>query len=133
MFQEAALGRSKAGTGTPFDFTGIWTNELQSSAVITQTNETLSGTYESAVSTGGTKTTGDLVGYVDGDLIAFTVHWRDYQAITSWVGQLVPSQSGSSTDTLKTLWQMVKQVAEGSEWSSVNAGSDTFSRTQSQP
>ncbi len=125
MLQEMALGRAASGTGTPVNFAGTWANELGSEVVFVQANDALSGTYESTVSGGSTKTAGDLVGYVDGDLIAFVVHWHDFQAITSWVGQLVPN---APEDTIKTLWQMVKQVAPGEEWSSINAGSDTFTR-----
>ena len=77
------------------------------------------------VSSSNTKTVGDLLGYVDGDLISFVVHWRDFQAITAWVGQLDPT---AKKQTIKTLWQMTKQVASGEEWASINAGSDTFMR-----
>jgi hypothetical protein len=130
MLQESALRRAIAGSGTYVDFAGRWVNELGSEVVVSQTADHLSGTYESAVSTGGTKTTGDLTGFVDGDLISFTVHWRDYQAITTWVGQLVPS---TPSDTIKTMWQMVKQVDAGEEWSAINAGSDIFIRTPIHP
>lgn len=126
MQQEMALGRALVGTGPSVDFSGTWKNELTSEMVLVQANETLSGTYESAVSSGGGKTVGDLQGYVDGDLISFIVHWRDFQAITSWVGQLEP---GAPQETIKTLWQMTKQVGAGEEWSSINAGSDSFTRT----
>jgi hypothetical protein len=125
MSQEMSLGRALGGTGRPIDFSGTWKNELGSQVVIAQTNGVLSGTYESAVSSGGTKTTGDLQGYVDGDLISFVVHWRDFQAITAWVGQLDPK---ASQETINTLWQMTKQVAQGDEWASINAGADYFTR-----
>lgn len=125
MQQEKSLARALAGTGAPVDFSGTWKNELNSEMTLTQINDVLSGTYESAVSSGGGKTIGDLRGYVDGDLIAFVVHWRDFQAITSWVGQLEP---GVDQESIKTLWQMTKQVASGEEWSSINAGSDSFTR-----
>jgi hypothetical protein len=91
---------------------------------VMQVGDQLKGRYESTVSSGGQKTGGALQGYVDGDLIAFTVHWEDFQAITSWVGQLEP---GGQT-VLKTLWQLVKQTDAGAEWSSINAGSDRFTR-----
>lgn len=125
MIQENALKRAANGTGATIDFSGAWINELGSEVVLIQTNNTLSGTYESAVSSGGAKTAGDLLGYVDGDLIAFVVHWRDFQAITTWVGQLDPN---TQKETIKTLWQMTQQVSPGDEWSSINAGSDTFTR-----
>lgn len=124
MLQEKALGRATAGTGKAIDYSGTWSNELGSEMTIRQAGDKLEGEYQSAVSSSGDKTTGDLRGYVDGDLVAFIVHWRDFQAITSWVGQLEP---GGQTK-LKTLWQLVKQVASGEEWSSINAGSDIFTR-----
>ncbi|KQP34672.1 avidin [Methylobacterium sp. Leaf102] len=119
------MARATARTGTSVDFAGTWVNEGGSEVVLVQTNDALSGTYESAVSSGGIKAAGTLVGYVDGDLIAFTVHWEAFQAITSWVGQLLPN---APRETIKTLWQMTKQVDSGEEWASINAGSDTFTR-----
>ena len=125
MRQEVALARASAGTGTMVDFSGTWENELGSGMVLVQTNDLLSGTYESAVSGGGGSTTGDLQGYVDGDLISVIVHWNSFQAITAWVGQLVPN---ANPDQILTLWQMTKQVSPGNEWQSINAGTDTFTR-----
>ena len=125
MRLEHALGRAKTGTGSSVDFAGTWKNELKSTMTLVQTGDTLSGEYESAVSSGGGTTVGNLQGYVDGDLIAFVVHWRDFEAITAWVGQLVPNKS---PDTINTLWQMTKQVASGEEWSSINSGADEFTR-----
>jgi avidin family protein len=127
LLHEKALARAKPGTGTPFDFSGTWANELKSTMVIKQqSNGSLSGTYVSAVSGGnGGTTTGDLLGYVDGSLISFLVHWQDFQAITAWVGQLVPQ---SAPAEISTLWQMTKAVDSGDEWASTNAGADTFTR-----
>lgn len=121
MSQETSLKRAAAGSGRSVDFTGTWVNELGSRAILKQTHSALGGVYESAVSSDGSSTKGDLTGHVDGDLISFVVHWRDFQAITAWVGQLTPSGS-----ELKTLWQMTKQVDAQEEWSSINAGADVF-------
>ena len=123
MKQESALVRATKGTGKSIDFSGVWVNELNSTMTLKQTSSQLSGEYASAVSSDGTSTKGDLLGFVDGDLLSVTVHWRDFQAITAWVGQLATDQA-----TLHTLWQMTKQVGAGEEWASINAGADTFSR-----
>jgi len=123
MSHAQALGRALPGTGKTIDFSGTWVNELGSEVELVQTGGMLSGTYESAVSSGNTTTTGDLQGYVDGDLISFVVHWRNFQAITAWVGQL--DKNGA---TMNTLWQMTKQVDIGDEWASINAGADYFSK-----
>lgn len=125
MLQEKSLSRAIQGTGQSINFAGTWVNELGSEMVLVQANDEISGQYESAVSSSGTKTRGALQGYVDGDLISFVVHWDEFQAITSWVGQLDP---GAKEETIRTLWQMTKQVAAGEEWSSINSGADTFTR-----
>jgi hypothetical protein len=125
MFHEKALGRTLSGTGNAIDFSGTWENELQSIMTLAQVDSTLSGKYTSTVSGGGTPTVGDLLGYVDGDLISVVVHWRDFQAITAWVGQLNPK---ATTQTIDSLWQMTNQVAAGDEWASINAGADYFIR-----
>ena len=122
---EGALNRAKSGTGSFVDFAGAWQNELGSIMHLEQTNNALEGTYTSTVSSTGGKTSGDLKGFVDGDLVSFVVHWRDFQAITSWVGQCTPD---SSHNSIKALWQMTKQVDTGDEWASINAGSDIFTR-----
>jgi hypothetical protein len=123
MSHAHALGHALPGTGTTIDFSGTWVNELGSEVELVQTNDVLSGTYKSAVSSGHTTTSGDLQGYVDGGLISFVVHWRKFQAITAWVGQL--EKNGA---TMKTLWQMTEQVDAGDEWASINAGADYFSK-----
>ena len=129
MHLEKILPSALAGTGATIDFSGDWVNELKSVMRLKQQSGSLSGTYESAVSGGdgggGGTTVGDLVGYVDGNLISVVVHWRDFQAITAWVGQIDPT-----TQTINTLWQMTKAVDPGSEWASINAGADYFTRKQ---
>lgn len=124
MLQEKSLLRALSGTGAVVDFTGTWINELKSKMMLVQKNNALRGSYESAKSASGHKTTGDLQGYVNGDLIAFVVRWHEFQAITSWVGQLDPT----NPKLLNTLWQMTKQVAAGEEWASINAGADYFTK-----
>ena len=126
MIHEKALARAKPGTGNPFDFSGIWKNELKSTMTITQQSAGIvNGIYVSAVSDTDKTTTGDLTGYTNGTLISFVVHWREFQAITAWVGQIVPH---SSPAEINTLWQMTKAVEKGDEWASINAGADTFIR-----
>ncbi|AME28648.1 avidin/streptavidin family protein [Burkholderia sp. PAMC 26561] len=120
---EQSLKYAKAGTGPSIDFSGSWKNDLGSTMQLTQQGDELTGTYDSNVSSGGVTTKGDLRGYVDGDLISFVVHWRDFQAITSWVGQCEPNTGNTK---INTLWQMTKQVAAGDEWASINAGADEF-------
>jgi hypothetical protein len=119
---------AKCAAFEAYDFSANWQNELKSTMSIVQTGDPLSGTCTSAKSSAGTSTKGKLTGYVDGKLIAFVVHWDDFQAITSWVGQLAPKGQPTDPDVLNTLWQMTKAVAPGDEWASINAGADSFGR-----
>lgn len=125
MSYQHALSTALAGTGAAADFSGDWKNELKSTMNLTQVDDVLTGVYESAVSGGGGTTKGDIQGYVDGTLISFIVHWRDFQAITAWVGRMTGEDDDAS---IETLWQMIKQVPEGEEWESINAGTDRFTR-----
>ena len=125
MQQEKSLERALAGTGAAVDFSGTWLNELGSTVVLTQKSDVLAGTYTSAVSGSGGKTQGNLQGYVDGGLISFVVHWKDFQAITAWVGELDPK---APKQTINTLWHMTKKVPTGDEWAAINAGADYFTR-----
>jgi hypothetical protein len=124
MLHEKVLTRALAGTGQFVDFSGTWINELGSQMTISQANDVVHGTYQSAVSSGGGQTSGSLLGYVDGDLVSFVVHWDQFQAITAWVGQL----EAANPQQLNTLWQMTSQVAPGEEWASINAGADSFEK-----
>ncbi|RZM28780.1 MAG: avidin [Sphingomonas sp.] len=117
------LSAALEGTGQSIDFSGKWVNELSSTMDVIQNGTVLTGTYFSAVSGGSSSTTGALQGSVDGALIAFVVHWNDFQASTAWVGHL-----DSGTGSIATLWQMTSASEPGAEWSSINAGADTFTR-----
>jgi hypothetical protein len=76
--QERSLSHALAGSGLAIDFSGVWRNDLMSEITLVQNGDILTGTYKSAVSGRDTRTTGDVSGYVEGDLIGFVVHWREY-------------------------------------------------------
>ncbi len=129
MQHESALVRTaKIAAVAPVNFSGKWRNELQSVVDFKVKGSSITGTYESAVSGGGTPIKGPLTGYINGDLIAFSVNWST-AAITAWVGQLTTE---NGRETIKTLWQMTKNVEDANEptglWASINAGADEFVR-----
>ncbi|MBY0337401.1 MAG: avidin/streptavidin family protein [Acetobacteraceae bacterium] len=121
------------GTGPGPDFSGRWRNELGSTMELAVQGGSITGTYTSAVSSGGGPVTGALAGHVNGDLIAFTVRWPA-PAITAWVGQLVVA---GGAEAIETLWQMTTNVADAEEptklWQSVLAGADRFVREPPSP
>ncbi len=90
----------------------------------------VSGKYTSAVSGEGGPVCGDIVGYVAGDVISFSVLWPGLvPSITSWVGQLVMK---NGEDTLDTLWHLVVSVPDAEDpnsiWTTIHAGADSFKR-----
>ena len=129
MSQETVLRNvGAASAGASINFDGIWRNQLGSTAEFTVQGGAVSGLYTSAVSTGGGSIQGPISGFINGDLIAWTVNWPK-SAITAWVGQLTIE---GGTETIKTLWQMTTNVPDAEEptglWHSVYAGTDTFTR-----
>jgi hypothetical protein len=129
MMHEAALSHTTDATTEPLpDFSGRWVNQLSSRMQLTVNGAQVSGTYESAVSGGGGPIKGELVGFVNGDLIALVVNWPT-AAITAWVGQHV-IENGS--EAINTLWQMTTNIPDPQEptglWKSVLAGTDRFHR-----
>lgn len=130
MIHESVLRHTEAAPAgaQPVNFAGKWHNELTSTVNFIVQGSSLTGTYESAVSGGPASIKGDLVGFINGDMIAFTVSWPT-AAITAWVGQLTDE---NGVETIKTLWQMTQNVADANEpkglWASINAGADSFIR-----
>jgi hypothetical protein len=122
---DEAIKLAKKSRGKPDDFSGRWRNELGSTMQLKVRRSQVSGWYKTATSSGGGPLPRHpLSGYVDGNLIAFAVNWKEKAAITAWVGQLTDKH------TLFTLWQMTMQVSDPSKevWESILAGSDTFNR-----
>ncbi|MDX0426881.1 hypothetical protein BMJ32_13100 [Sinorhizobium medicae] len=124
---EKALSKTAPSTATA-NFSGRWQNDLGSTMFLAVSGGRLDGTYTSAESAKGGPITGDVIGFVNGDLISFVVNWPT-AAITAWVGQQTEE---SGTTVLKTLWQMTTNIADAEEpeqlWSSIWAGADIFRR-----
>ena len=128
MLHDQALKSAAPVATAPVNFAGDWHNQLSSKAHFIVAGNILTGTYTSAVSSAGTQISGPISGYINGDLIAFSVVWPS-AAITAWVGQLV---TDNAVDTIKTLWQMTTNVPDANEptglWASIYAGADNFIR-----
>lgn len=129
MLTTKMITKAAATAGATIDFSGDWVNELGSTMKLVMAGQTLTGAYESPVSGGGGSVKGDLVGFVDGDLISFVVNWTTPASLTAWTGQLVDV---AGKDVIKTLWLLVQNVDDVSEpnglWKSTLAGDDDFRR-----
>jgi hypothetical protein len=126
----AFAGNAVGGTVPPISVAGKWVNQYGSSAQFVISGTSLSGKYISKVSSSNTTVEGPIIGYIAGDVVAFSVLWpAKLGSITSWVGQIVDVDG---TETLKTLWQLVMNVPEVEEpeklWTSIFAGADEFTR-----
>ena len=125
-----SFAKAMSGTGTAPDFSGYWVNELHSSMDLIIRGTSVSGKYTSAVSGEGGMVSGPIIGYVAGDVIAFSVLWPGTTpSITSWVGQLV-TENGEQT--LDTLWHLVVSVSDAQDpssiWTTIHSGADSFKR-----
>lgn len=129
MLHEVALAVAEASPNAAAaqDIPGSWQNQMGSTMQFTISAPILSGTYTSAQSGGGGPVTGQLQGYVAGNLISFQVLWPS-GSITAWVGHLF--QPSGSQPVIKTLWHLVTEIPNPSDpndfWQSVLAGADEF-------
>ena len=111
------------------DFSGKWKNPLGSSMELKVRGNKVSGTYRTGVGAPGSMEEFPLVGFVNGDILGFTVLWGKYGSITSWVGQHTASKK---KDRIDTMWHLVKNIDEESErqnvWGSYLTGANSFTR-----
>jgi hypothetical protein len=129
MLLPKTIARSAASTGPTINFSGTWMNELGSTMELIQAGASLTGFYRSAVSGAGDAVVGELAGWADGDLVAFSVNWERTASLTAWTGQLV---GVGAAQRLKTMWLLVQNVDDPAEpsglWNSTLVGADSFRR-----
>jgi hypothetical protein len=119
---------SVALRGAP-NFDGDWTNKLGSAMHLTVAGNQVTGDYTSAVSGGGGTAHGSLLGYINGSIICFLVHWDAAPSITAWAGHLVKE---AGADVIETLWHLPMKMQNPDDpdqlWSSIFTGTDSFTR-----
>ena len=117
-----------SATASPVSVAGRWTNEYGSVAELSVDGERVFGTYTSTVGERTGTLSGPIIGFVRGDIVAFSVLWPAYMSsITSWVGQVVEVNGAPE---LRTLWHLIVDIPDpdeaGSLWTTVHTGADTF-------
>lgn len=116
---EDAVRIGTSGSVNSTDVSGAWVNQLGSRVVFAASGSNLTGTFTNSE----TGTSNALVGFVDGNLIAFSVLFPS-TGISSWVGEV---ENLGSTPTMTTLWQMTSGLPSDNEPDgAIFAGSDTF-------
>jgi hypothetical protein len=115
-----------------------WYNELGSTMTLNASGAQLWGTYNSYV--GQAEYDYDLVGFVNtaqplpgsGTALGWTVAWvNPYMtspSVTSWTGQY--QEDPIQGPEITTLWLLVTETTEGSDWASTQVGADLFKQTQ---
>lgn len=115
-------------------FAGVWQNERGSIVGFTRTKDILSGYYQTQLGQPDKSQKFPLTGFVQGDLITFTVNFTGYGSMTSWSGQLSKDERG---DYIRTLWHLTRDIEDGQEdtdlWRSITAGASQFRRLPAPP
>ncbi|MEL6686099.1 MAG: avidin/streptavidin family protein [Pseudomonadota bacterium] len=114
---------------------GMWVNEA-GSVVVLESNQTgaLSGHYQTKLGAPDADSHFPLTGWVQGDVVAFSVNFEGFGSITSWSGQLSEDQAGPF---LRTLWHYTKDIPDAEEsedlWRTINSGYAVFRPVEAPP
>lgn len=111
------------------NFSGRWSNQRNSLLILKQTGEKVTGTFDSGVGDGNQKMPVPIVGWVNGDRIAFTATYsQHFTSVVAWVGQMVREPGNPE---LITHWLHETDVPDNAEptrlWESTKIGADRFS------
>jgi hypothetical protein len=112
------------------DFSGSWRNQRGSSIeLVVDGQGCVSGTFRSAVGVPSPVEQFPLCGFVQGDMIAFTVNFGIHESVTAWAGQHTVV---AGCERIETLWHLARNIPDEDEpramWAAILAGADTFER-----
>lgn len=110
------------------DLDGLWINEAGSAVEITvEEDGSLTGAYRTELGAPDAEARFPLIGWAQGDVIAFSVSFTGFGSITSWSGQLSEDADGPY---IRTLWHYTKDIPDAEEaddlWRTVNTGFAVF-------
>ena len=110
------------------DFSGTWTNRLGPEMALSVSEVgKLQGTFRTQVGTPSPAETFELVGFVSGDLITFTVNLEPHGSLAVWAGQHAVV---SDTEKIYTLWHLAENIRDEAKpthlWAGILAGSNVF-------
>jgi len=114
------------------DLAGTWHNQHGSVMDLRVGGDgKITGRFKTGVGLSGCGEDFALTGFVEGDMIAFTVDFGARRSLTAWVGHAC-LEGGSAR--IETLWQMVVAGPRSGglpSWRGTWSGADTFSRERS--
>ena len=107
-------------------FSGKWVSARKSVLELKQDGASLSGTFDSGVADEGVMKV-PVVGWANGDRIAFTASYEKYGTVVAWVGQLTDEEGRSR---IEAQFLHGADVTEENEaeflWAATRIGSDVF-------
>ena len=128
-------GEGEAQTGNrglnmDLDFSGKWHNQHGSEMTLTITADgKVTGRFQTGVDSPSSSEEFPLVGFVCGDLIAFSVNFGKYQSVTAWTGQHTIEDG---VEAIESMWHLAVNIEDRAEnawlWSGIRSGADTFRR-----
>ena len=126
---EASFLASRS-TSAKVDFSGRWRNQRGSSIEFAVDDQgRVSGTFHTAVGVPSPEEGFPLCGFVQGDLIAFSVSFGLHESVTAWAGQ---HSIIGGRERIETLWHLARNIADEDEdralWAAILAGADSFER-----
>ena len=126
----AASTKKAASRTSEAIFSGLWQSERGSRMDLTVTGNTVQGRFVTAVGAPRRDQAFNLTGFVNGDLISFSVDFEQYRTLTAWTGQHAPDGKGDVA--LRTNYLTVLDLDEDYEadlqWGNARTGTDVFRR-----
>jgi hypothetical protein len=127
---EASFLAARSRATEKVDFSGAWRNQRGSSLELRVDERGLvGGTFRTAVGVPTSQEHFPVCGFVQGDLIAFTVSFAPHDSVTAWVGQHTVIRG---RERIETLWHLAKDIPDEEEerglWAGILAGADAFER-----
>ena len=108
-------------------FSGPWVNDRGSVLHLSPSDGLLTGFYQTNVGQPNISQRFPLTGFIQGDLITFSVNFTGYGSMTTWAGQLSEDSDGPF---LRTLWHLTRDIEDEMEdadlWRSITAGASNF-------
>ena len=110
------------------DLAGTWHNAHGSELDLTVDGQRLTGRFRSGTGLAKGRTEADVVGFVSGNLVAFTANFGAHGSLTSWVGHLIME---TREPRIHAIWNLCVDVPFGSTeelWRGTWTGADIFER-----
>jgi hypothetical protein len=136
MFLETVLSDAvhldDASRRRPSAIAGRWRNRLGSTMEIeVDEDHRIHGHFHTAVGLLDPSHPFPVVGFAEGDSVAFSVDFGRRGAVASWAGFHIDDDDG---ERLVTMWHLTQPVrhphSEADVWGALLAGSDEFTRTE---